>query len=110
MVRGAAVFFSLALLAASTAHAESCYTTQSTSAEPPAVAAQFRIARRVELVDWARGAKSLSGAETQKLDQLRAKVEESRQAKRWNEAEEAINQAMKLLGIVNKVESALPGC
>jgi hypothetical protein len=113
MIRGAAVFFLLALSAAMpapAARAGNCYTTQSASGEPPAVAAQFRIARRAELVDWARGAKSLSDADTHKLDALRAQVEQARAAKHWSEAEAAINEAMKLLGIVNKAESALPGC
>jgi hypothetical protein len=110
MTRGARIGFSLVLLAVSAARAESCYTTQSTGASSPAAAAQFRIARRVELVDWARGEKSLSTADAQKLDDLRAKAEELRKEKHWEEAEAAINQAMKLLGIVNKVETALPGC
>jgi hypothetical protein len=111
MIRGAAIVLLLAaILAAPAAHAGNCYTTQSASSEPPAVAAQFRIARRAELVDWARQATSLSEAETRKLDALRAQAEQARQAKHWDEAEAAINEAMKLLGIVNKAESALPGC
>ena len=114
MIRGAAGIFLVTLTSAvmpvPAVGAGKCYTTQSASAEPPAVAAQFRIARRVELVDWARGGKSLSEADTRRLDALRAQVERARQAKQWDEAEKAINEAMKLLGIVNKAETDLPGC
>jgi hypothetical protein len=111
MRTGATFLIALAAtLAASGAEAGNCYTTQSIAAEPPAVAAQFRIARRAELVDWARGAKSLSEADTHRLDDLRIQVEQLRREKRWDEAEQAIDAAMKLLGIVNKTESALPGC
>jgi hypothetical protein len=114
MFRGAALFLCLAafVAAATPGRAESCFTTQSanTGATPASAGAQFRIARRVELIEWARGGKSLSEAQTKHLDELRRKVEEKRQAKRWEEAEEAVNEAMKILGIVNKAEADIPGC
>jgi hypothetical protein len=122
MKRGATVMLALAgTLIASSAQAN-CYTTQSvtTHAAPnagqaarapsPTAAAQFRIARRVDLVEWARSEKGLSASEAAKLDELRAKVDEHRAARRWPEAEEAINQAMKLLGIVNRAEAPQPDC
>ncbi|MBN8921440.1 MAG: hypothetical protein J0H62_12540 [Rhizobiales bacterium] len=111
MLRAATVLCLLVLIPATDVQAESCVTgSVGPQGATRSLGAQFRVARRVELIDWARGATSLSSADTRRLDDLRARIEEYRQAKAWEQAEAAAAEATKILGIVNKAESALSGC